>query len=517
MKANNFTTRWSRREFIKRSTFAVGGALAAGSLMSCGSEDAQNSGSSSFGDPRSGEKFDLQLTPSGDEFVNPIYDWYKDEIEKESGIRLGNVDSYPSYEEPQALLPELIGGKTPPFNLVAYSSLYFGDMVATGALEPLDKYLENFNGYEEYSEDVSPVFREFFTKYNGQTYGLMVDGDVHLLHYRPSYFEDEEYRNKFESRFGRALEVPNTWNEYLEVARFFTEELSGDGIYGTQVFGDKSFSWSFFFNIAASHGVTYFTEDMEPLINSPEAVEALEVYREMKELSPPGAENFGGDETIGNWQQGKVVMTPWWQDLREFSARANTEIGNDVNAQVLPAWEDEGRAAMFAFCRTFSIPKEQSEEQKAAAAYVIYRLSHPDFSIHSVSDPATGLDPYMGAHFTDEAAKAYLEPNPLRGTSSKYPENVPTFDRIETAREHLTAISDSVEVGFPQPNWPGTVDYVNALGTQVQACLAGTKSPKQALDDAAKQWSDLVERRGREQQTQFYRNFNETAKKLNLY
>ena len=84
-------------------------------------------------------------------------------------------------------------------------------------------------------------------------------------------------------------------------------ELSGEGIYGTQVFGDKSYSWAFFFNIAASNGVRYFTEDMEPLINSPEAVRALEIYKEMKELSPPGAENFGGDETIGNWQQGKVV------------------------------------------------------------------------------------------------------------------------------------------------------------------------------------------------------------------
>lgn len=512
---NHRTARWSRREFIKRSTLAVGGTITVGSLLSCGG--SEESGTSRFGDPRKGEKFNLELVPTGDEFIAPIFDWYRDEIQKESGIRLAPVNSYPSYGEAQALLPKIIGGKTPPFNLMSYASLFFGDVVASGALEPLDKYLQNFDGYDEYSDGISPAFREFYTKFQGQTYGLMADGDVHVLHYRPSYFENDEYANKFESRFGRELSVPNTWEEYLEVARFFTEELSGEGVYGTQVFGDKSYAWAFFFNIAASNGVRYFTEDMEPQINSPEAVRALEIYREMKELSAPSAENFGGDETIGNWQQGKVVMTPWWQDLREFSARANTEIQGDVNDTVLPAMEGGERKAMLAFSRTFSVPAKQSEEQKAAAAYAIYRLSHPDYSVYSCADPLNGLDPYSNAHFTEDAAKAYVEPNPLRKTSEKYPTNNGTFESIEQARDHLKAIKNSVAVGFPQPTWPGTPEYVEVLGTEVQACLAGAKSPKQALDDAAKQWSELVDRRGRDEQKEFYASFVESARRLNLY
>ncbi|MGH3518305.1 MAG: ABC transporter substrate-binding protein [Haloechinothrix sp.] len=516
--SDDFRGLWSRRQLLRRAGLLGGAAVGGSVLAACGGQSLDNDTqrpqpTSTFGDPRNGQRFDVELTPLGDEFVAPIFGWYGDRLHQESGIRLAKTISYPSYGEAQAVLPQIIGGRTPPFNLMTYASLFFGDVVASGAPEPLDGYLENFDGYEQYRTDVSPVF-EFFTRFQDQTYGLMADGDVLMLHYRPSYFEDDQHRNAFESRFGRELAIPETWQDYVEVAEYFTDALQGQGVYGTQVFADRSYAWAFFFNIAASNGVRYFSEDMEPLVNSPEAVEALDLYKRMQELSPPGAETFGGDETIGNWQQGRVVMTPWWQDLREFSARANAEIGTDVNNAVLPGWEGASRRAMVCFNRTFSVPRNQSDEQKAAAAYVVYRLSHPDYSIHSCADPLLGIDPYMAAHFSDEAAAAYTQPNPLReGTE----ENVAIFQTVDQARDHLKGISESIAVGFPQPTWPGTPEYVEVLGTEIQSCLAGAKTSKQALDDAASRWADLVERRGREQQMEFYADFSETAERLGLY
>ena len=41
-------------------------------------------------------------------------------------------------------MPDLIAGGELPYDLMSYSSVYFGDFVATGQIEPLDRYLEQY-------------------------------------------------------------------------------------------------------------------------------------------------------------------------------------------------------------------------------------------------------------------------------------------------------------------------------------------------------------------------------------
>ena len=49
----------------------------------------------------------------------------------------------------------------------------------------------------EYLDWVMPAYGEFYTKWNGQRYGVMLDGDIHILHYRRNYFEDPELQSRF--------------------------------------------------------------------------------------------------------------------------------------------------------------------------------------------------------------------------------------------------------------------------------------------------------------------------------
>ena len=38
---------------------------------------------------------------------------------------------------------------------------------------------------------------EFYTKWNGKTYGVMLDGDIHVLHYRKSHFANPDLQKKY--------------------------------------------------------------------------------------------------------------------------------------------------------------------------------------------------------------------------------------------------------------------------------------------------------------------------------
>lgn len=168
----------TRRELLKHSAFAAGGLAVLGPLAGCTQDEGQAPGVD-LRDPRGGDPFDISLTPMGDEFVNPIYGWAQPMLEEEAGIRLNSPDEYPSYGEVQNLLPRLTGGSDPGFNFAGYASAFFGDVIATGGIEPIDRFLEEFDGYDEYVNGLNPQYREFLTRFEGETYGVVCDGDVH--------------------------------------------------------------------------------------------------------------------------------------------------------------------------------------------------------------------------------------------------------------------------------------------------------------------------------------------------
>ena len=124
----------------------------------------------------------------------------------------------------------------------------------------------------------------------------------------------------------------------------------------------------------------------------------------------------------------------------------------------------------------------------------------------------------MDVHYSDEAAELYTTANPLRETTEAYPENAGTFvDDLQAAKDHLAAGQANVQVGFPQPNWPGAAEYIDTLSLHLQRALIGETDAKTALDDAAREWTEIVERRGKAEQTEFYASFVAAAKELGYW
>lgn len=445
--------------------------------------------------------------------------WLSPLLEKEAGVGIESRENYDGGDAVAKILPQLLS-KQPRFDWVQFPSLFFGAFAETGQLEPLDDYFAKYEGTKEYLDWVMPAYREFYTKWSGKTYGVMLDGDIHVLHYRKSYFENKDLQDKFSKRFQQTLEVPKTWNDFLNITQFMTEELKSQNIYGTSmVVNPPNFGWGFWMDIAASAGVNYFDENMNPTINQGKAAEALDMYKEIIKFGPPGAEAMDIGTTIQRWQSGSDVMSVWWIDLSEFTVQQQgPEKAEDQRAAIVPGWKnDDGsitNRAISLWCRTAAIPKNLPQDVKDAAFYFIYRMSHPDYSDHICADAFCGSDPFGKSHYTDAAAQMYLEPNPQRGTSDLWATNDGIFKNFDTARDHLDAGLANVEVGYPQFFWEGAPEYADALGRNISKAISGELTSQQALDEAAEEWVKIVQKLGIDKQKTQYKNFVDGARAL---
>jgi multiple sugar transport system substrate-binding protein len=470
---------------------------------------------------------DVELRWTTDNSAGPLFSMFGPIVEEETNISFNSGETLPADNYYSSLNSDLIGGGEVPYDIVLNIPLYLGDFQARELFEPLDDYLAQYEGTQEYLDEIIDPYQQFYMEFDGDTVAIPIDGDIHNLFYRPSFFMDETHQEQYRDEYGQELRPPETWPEFNQVAKYFTENTE-DGVYGTQVYGARPFNFGWFMDRAASRGVIYFDEEMEPQINSDDAVAALENMVETIQYAPEGSAQFGIAETINQWQQGNVVMSVWWIDLSEFTARGDFPVVGDQRSKAIPGWEqDDGsirRNAMMLYNRLYSIPASLPQERKDAAFYAILRLARDPVLTQAVADPFTGLDPSADSHYTEEAAQFYTEPNPLRGTGEGFPENPPIFspdtDYVggisaqEQALQHIRAGQTNMENGFPQPQWPGATQYTQDLSIHIQRALVGEESPQEALDNAAEKWRQTVEELGRESQRQQYQQFLDTAREL---
>jgi multiple sugar transport system substrate-binding protein len=505
----------ARRKFLKYA--AAGAGVAAGGTML----PFRNARAEPAVMPPGGKKFgNVELTYFQDSNWLHAPLWLSPAFMKDAGVGIKSRELYEGGDTVAKVLPQLLS-RNPRFDWVQFPSLFFGAFAETGQLEPLDDYFAQYANSKEYLDWVMPAYSEFYTKWNGKTYGVMLDGDIHILHYRPSHFNNPDLQKKYSSRFQRELAVPKTWEEFRDCTQFFSEELGSQGIYGTSmVVNPPNFGWGFWMDIAAGNGVNYFDANMTPGINTPQAVEALDMYREIVRFGPPGKESMDLSQTIQRWQSGADVMSVWWIDLAEFTVQQQgVERAEDQGADIVPGWKQPdgsiNHKAISLWCRTGAIPKNAPEDVKQAAFYFLYRMSHPEISDDIVADEYCGSDPFGKSHYTDAAANKYLDPNPQRGSDNElWPTNAGIFKTFQRARNHLDGGLKNVEVGYPQFYWEGTPELADALGRNISKAVTGELTSQQALDEAAEEWTKIVQKLGIDKQKAQYKNFIDGARKL---
>ena len=151
-------------------------------------------------------------------------------------------------------------------------------------------------------------------------WALPAMGDALGWTYRKDWFAKPELQAEFKQKYGRDLAPPTTWDELKEIAEFFQgRDIDGKKVYGAAIFTERGsegitmgvtaalYAWGF--KYVAEPG----TYKMEGAVNSPDAVAALEFYKELyKCCTPPGYSDAYMQEGLDAFKSGQVAMQMNW-------------------------------------------------------------------------------------------------------------------------------------------------------------------------------------------------------------
>jgi len=260
----------------------------------------------------------------------------------------------------EVLYPQIladINAKTGAFDVCTWDLMTAGS-IAKGMLD-LEKYAKEHPDLVDPDfnhDDFIPTAAYVYGKWEGKNIGYPFYGATMFLFYRKDYFEDPMYNAAFKRMYGRELSPPKTWEEALEVTKFFTksENSMSPTEYGITLMFPRSHTLFYMYinwfaeMRRSSRGIAkygevsldwgdLFTADYKPAFNSPEGVKAVEMMMEIMQYSPdPLGSDYG--ETYEAFGHGIAAMCPsWtavlsgWKDLTELSP-----INEKVGVEVIP-------------------------------------------------------------------------------------------------------------------------------------------------------------------------------------
>ena len=102
-----------------------------------------------------------------------------------------------------------------------YPPGYLPEFANNGYIIPLDPYL---GVRDPKMDDIVESFRKLYCEYDGKTYSVPYDGDIHIFYYRQDLVEDPTEKKNFKAKYGYELGVPETWDEVKDFAEFFTRK-----------------------------------------------------------------------------------------------------------------------------------------------------------------------------------------------------------------------------------------------------------------------------------------------------
>lgn len=329
-----------------------------------------------------------------------------------------------------------------------------GALAANGALVDLTDLIDSSESLQP--DDYLSEIYEPYTMYEESRYGIPFDGDYHMLFYNEEILDQA------------GVEVPTTWEEFEEATATITEQLSGEGIYGTALLGrNTAFDiGSSFFNRLSTSGGKPFAEDGSPNMDSPEAIAAATQMNDVAPHALPTPLETGFDTALTQWLAGNIGMMEAWTDLGAFSQDPEgSEVVDKWGVTALPVGEsgEPGSAlnAGWAFGISSAAPNAE-----LAQAFIEFAGSQ-ELNLELSTTTGSGVDPiYLST----------LE-------SEKYAEFVP---QVQEAAVNVTGNLLS------WPTRPESPELITILNDELSLMLQGNKTPEEAMQAVQSGWTDAL-------------------------
>lgn len=223
------------------------------------------------------------------------------------------------------------------FDVIFVDDIWLYEYARGGLLRPLDDYADRYRDEVDLG-DFYPKVMEAEGTLDGRLWLMPQRADVQVLFYRRDLFEDPRHQAGFQQRFGSALQVPDTWAQYADVAKYFTDSLQ-PAIYGAgETLQRPHFAFEFFaMRYWAWSGNNFFDDAARPVFSSAAGVAALESLVHLRPFVAPGSSSWAHDQTISAFAQGRLAMAPQWYafdtDLRSPSS---SSVAANVGVALVP-------------------------------------------------------------------------------------------------------------------------------------------------------------------------------------
>jgi multiple sugar transport system substrate-binding protein len=393
------------------------------------------------------------------------------------------------------------------YDVLFYGSLWIGDF---------QQYLEPVSA--EYSK--APGMQDVTTNYKDvATWGKTmvqypVDGDRHYLKYRTDILDNPQMQARYKKDTGKELRVPATWEEYNEIAKYFSGwDWDGNGKLGygsAEVAKRDDLMFSAIISRVAPYakhpdvkgGFFFDIETMKPLVNTPGWVRGLELFVDAQKAFPPGGNNFGLGDEIFSFGGGQTLMSYSWDDAFIQAMQPDSRIRNKVAAAPLPGakevwnrktgkwdkFETPNRAPYITWGWTSAVSK-LSKNKDMAFDFLCF-FSNEANTTHDLQIGRFGVNPFRNTHFD---AKFWI-------TKLGWDEKTATT-YVETLRSMDLSKNRVFDLRVP-----GVGQFMTSLAAGVSKALAGQETPQKALDGVAAEWQQIVDRIGKENVRDAYKN-----------
>lgn len=192
-----------------------------------------------------------------------------------------------------------------------------------------------------------------------------------ILYYRTDLFNDPANQTAFQAKYGYALKAPTTWQQYTDVAAFFTK----DGNYGTDVKGAVETEFLATLSQAGEKNMVVDSNGKSTLGDAA-SLKALNYYTSLQKYAPAGGAQVDWAAAQNLFTQGKTAMMRFWAH-----AYRQTPKDSPVYGKVGVAPMIGGSAGVAGVPGPFylSIPKA-TKNQTAAMKFLTFAYDHNSLS-----------------------------------------------------------------------------------------------------------------------------------------
>lgn len=396
---------YTRRSFLGLSA----AALSVAALSACGAGGAPPAATDAGS--AGGGSLTVLCEAGGQAELTPVADAFT----KETGTRVTFV-ALPYDGLYNRFNTELSAG-TPSFDVAAMDAIWLPTFA--GKLTPIDDLFTDAVKADLFPSLVTGA------QINGTYVGMPVWANAEVLFYRTDLFEDAKEKSAFRSAYGYDLAPPTTWQQFSDVAQFFTR---GTALYGTDVKGAVETEWLAHVAQAGAAG-TVLDPAGKVIIDDAAHVSALTFYSDLYnklKVAPPGAVQVDWAAAQNLFNQGKTAMTRFW-------AHAYRQIPKDssVYGKVGVAPMIAGSAGVGAVPGPWylSLPTGGAQAD-LAKSFVQYAYDHNELSIQSDLGLAARISAFEA--YQDKEGYESFQPliATLNGPATKARPSTPKWQQI---------------------------------------------------------------------------------------